>query len=290
MLVKRTLGTSTLFPLGFIFLVMALLCGEALGQSKAEDAPWVTVWAGALPIILAAPHGGRRAILGVPVRRGIGVPRFRTSRDKNTDELAEKVARKLEQSLGARPFLIIARFERRFVDANRASENAYEAEAARPYYKIYHRALEHACAQIRQRWGRGLLLDIHGQAAEAETIFRGTDNGKSVAALEGRFGRSALVGAKSIFAQLERRGYKIAPATTSTEAEQRYTGGYTTRTYGSHRGTGVDAIQLEIGARLRAQSNLERTAADLAESVKVFAVEYLPLGVLPDAAAAASPP
>lgn len=269
---------------------MALLYGEALGQHKSKDDAWITIWAGTLPIILAAPHGGRKAIDGVPVRRGIGVARFRTGRDKNTDELAEKVAGKLEQSLGRKPFLIIAHFERKYVDANRASENAYEAEAARPYYNRYHHALEHACVQVKRQWGRGLLLDIHGQAAEAETIFRGTDNGRSVAALEGRFGRTALVGTKSIFAQLERKGYKVAPATASTEREQRYTGGYTTRTYGSHRGTGIDAIQLEIGAGLRSQANLERTAADLAEAIKVFAAEYLPLEVLPGASAAGALP
>jgi hypothetical protein len=34
---------------------------------------------------------------------------------------------------------------------------------------------------------------------------------------------------------------------------------------------------LEIGTKLRARANLERTAADLAEAIAVFAQEYLPL-------------
>jgi hypothetical protein len=54
-------------------------------------------------------------------------------------------------------------------------------------------------------------------------------------------------------------------------------GGYIVQTYGSHRGRGIDAIQLEIGTKLRARANLERTATDLAEAIAVFAQEYLPL-------------
>jgi hypothetical protein len=54
-------------------------------------------------------------------------------------------------------------------------------------------------------------------------------------------------------------------------------GGYIVQTYGSHRGRRIDAIQLEIGTKLRARANLERTATDLAEAIVVFAQEYLPI-------------
>jgi N-formylglutamate amidohydrolase len=75
-------------------------------------------------------------------------------------------------------------------------------------------------------------------------------------------------------AQLAVKGYRIAPP---DDHEHRYVGGYTTQTYGSHRGTEIDAIQLEFGANLRKQANLERTANDLAQAIEVFAKEYLPL-------------
>ena len=70
------------------------------------------------------------------------------------------------------------------------------------------------------------------------------------------------------------KGYRIAPP---DDHEGRYVGGYTTQTYGSHRGTEIDAIQLEFGANLRKQANLERTVNDLAQAIEVFAKEYLPL-------------
>jgi hypothetical protein len=100
----------------------------------------------------------------------------------------------------------------------------------------------------------------------------------------------AVTGPKSIFGQLERMGYKILPPTQESPKEDRYTGGYTVQTYGSHHQTGIDAIQLEFGSKLRARANLERTAGDLAEAIAVFAQEYLPLGKISPPLEAVSQP
>lgn len=276
--------TSVLFV--FIILLSSLLWAqEQKGLQK-----FFTLWAGMLPIILSAPHGGRQPIPGVLARRGIGIAQFTTERDSNTDELAQQIAAQLVKRLGSKPFLIVAEFERKYVDANRPSKDAYESAAAKIYYDAYHRALQSACEQVRRDWGRGLLLDIHGQGAETETIFRGTDNGKSVTVLERRFGREALTGERSILGQLKLRGYKIAPSLGENDEERRYIGGYTTRTYGSHKETGIDAIQLEFGTSLRARANLGRMATDVAEAIFVFAQAYLPIGGLSSGAAANSPP
>jgi N-formylglutamate amidohydrolase len=227
-----------------------------------------------LPIVMAAPHGGRESIPGVAPRRGVGVPQFTAQRDNNTAELAEKSAVRLAARLGAKPFLVIARFERKQVDANRPAAAAYEAAEAKPFYDAYHAALAAAVAEVRRRWGAGLLLDIHGQGMERDTIFRGTDNGSSVVAL-GRKHRASVTGATSILGQMAARGYRVEPA--GEHRERRYAGGYTTRTYGSHRDGGIDAIQLEFGTNLRAKANLERTADDLAGAIEVFARSHLPM-------------
>src|SRR5712692_8012831 len=171
-----------------LLLSITFLAAPLWAQKQVEAQKFLTLWAGMLPIILSAPHGGRQPIPGVLARRGVGVAQFTTERDSNTDELAQKIAAQLLQKLGSRPFLIVALFERKYVDANRPSGEAYESAAAKAYYDAYHQALERACEQVRGEWGRGLLLDLHGQGAEVETIFRGTDNGKSVTELERRFG------------------------------------------------------------------------------------------------------
>lgn len=254
---------------------LALLAPSPISaQADHDPSRWLTLWAGMLPVIIAAPHGGRTPLPGIPPRRGIGVAQFTSERDSNTAELAELVAGKLSEELKARPFLVVAHFERKFIDVNRAEAEAFESPEARSYYEAYHRALRDAAARVKEVWGGGLLLDIHGQGAESDTIFRGTHNGRSVAALRRRFGAAALAGPKSILGQLAALGYRVAPA---DDHETRYTGGYTTQTYGSHRGTAIDAIQLELGANLRRQANLERTASDLARAIEIFAREYLPL-------------
>jgi N-formylglutamate amidohydrolase len=255
------------------------LQADALAQSGIQAERLLTLVTGNLPIVLLAPHGGREAIPGIGIRQGNGVPQFKTGRDNNTAELAEAIAVKLGEISGAKPFLVIARFDRKYIDANRPATGAYEAAEARPYYTAFHSAIDKACKQIRKVWGRGLLLDIHGQAAEANVIFRGTRHGKSVADLMQRFGQQALTGPHSIFGQLALRGYKILPDASANDPESRYSGGHTAQTYGSHRATRIDAIQLEFGTRLRARDNVNRTAADIAAAISIFAQEYLPINL-----------
>jgi N-formylglutamate amidohydrolase len=262
-----------------LFFFSFAICGWALeshGQNQLTPHKLLTVWAGALPIILSAPHGGRQPIPGVAARHGVGVAQFATGRDNNTDELAQRIAAKLEERLSEKPFLIVAQFERKYLDVNRPRRDAYESAAAQPYYDVYHRALKHACEQVSRAGDRALLLDIHGQS-EGDTVYRGTNNGKTISSLIRRFGTEAITGPKSIFGQLERMGYKIVPPIKESHKETRYAGGYIVQTYGSHREAGIDAIQLEFGTALRARANLDRTAIDLAHAIAVFARDFLPL-------------
>lgn len=273
-----------------IFLAVAL-CAWSLdcqAQGQGEPRRLLTVWAGTLPIILSAPHGGRQAIPGVAARTGVGVAQFTTERDANTDELTERVAAKLEAKLSAKPFLVVAQFHRKYVDANRPIQGAFESAEAKPHYDAYHRVLREARDRVRREWGGGLLLDIHGQGAQSETIYRGTNNGKTVMSLTRRFGAEAVAGPKSILGWLARLGYQILPH--QPHREDRYTGGYIVNTYGSHHGIGVDAIQLEIGSTLRARANLERMASDLADAIAVFAQEFLPAIKTSTGTQAISPP
>ena len=133
-----------------LLIAIAFLNASLWAQEKRNAESLLTVRVGMLPIILSAPHGGRAPIPDIAARRGIGVPQFTTERDSNTDELAEKIAMKMEEKLGARPFLVIARFGRKYADANRAEDRAYESAEARPYYLAYHRALAQACDQVRR--------------------------------------------------------------------------------------------------------------------------------------------
>ena len=119
--------------------------------------PLVIIEAGDLPIILSAPHGGRRPVPGVVPRKGEDVPQFVARSDSWTDELTEKLADEIEKNTGKRPYVVIAKFHRKFIDANRPPERAYESKAAKETYDTYHKALADARAKVIARWGTGIL-------------------------------------------------------------------------------------------------------------------------------------
>ncbi len=258
-----------LFSLTILFLTLAH--GRA-----AEPDRLVTIKAGGLPIILAAPHGGRTPIPDCPPRKGDGVDQFLTARDDNTAELAELLAAELQKRLKTSPYLVIARFERKYVDVNRDEKSAFESEKAKPYYRTYHAVLTEFTRDVQRKWKHGLLLDIHGQTGRPDALVRGTNDGQTVELLLKRHGPAALNGPKSIFGLVAGAGYKIFPPNDSDEREdKRYNGGYTVRTYGSHQGNGIDAIQLEFGTDLRQTSKLPSVAAVVGEAIDRFCQEFL---------------
>lgn len=258
---------------------MPWLAALALLAPPADLDKYLLVRPGTLPVVLSAPHGGRLPLPGVPDRKGEGVEQFVTVRDVNTDQLAERFAAAVERKLGGRPYLVVARFTRRHVDANRPPEGAYESDRARPYYDAYHDVLRSHCEAVRKGWGRGLVIDIHGQGAKADTIFRGTAKQTSVALLKERFGWKAVAGPDSLLGALAAKGHTVFPppdGPADAAENPRFGGGYITRTYGAAGRFGLDAIQLEFGGDYTRAAKLGATADDLAEALARFAKAYLP--------------
>jgi glutamine amidotransferase-like uncharacterized protein/N-formylglutamate amidohydrolase len=252
--------------------VTALGLNHARAQSTQD---LVSITRGELPIILTAPHGGREAITGVEEREGEGVKGFSARIDSFTSQLAGNLADSIEEKLGKRPYLVVARFHRKYLDANRPERLAYESEAAKAAYDTYHHAITDARLEIIQRWGHGILLDLHGQGAEPQVIFRGTQNGKTTEHLLKRFGRKAVAGQASLFGRLAEQGFRVYPAVDSTDGEHdRYDGGFTVVTYGSGGGGAFDAIQLELGRGLRIPDVNAVTADKIANAVVAFTKDY----------------
>ncbi len=262
--------------LAFVFPAFVALSPAAPDAPKPED--FVTVQKGTLPIIISAPHGGRKKVPNVPERVGTGLTNFQTVRDENTAELVEKLVAEIEKLLGAKPWVVIARFERKYLDVNRSREQGYESDKAKPYYDAYHDPLAVACKAVKEKHGRGILLDIHGQAAFTGAICRGTQNLKTVKLLKDRDGMAAIRGKNSVLGRLEKLGYKVLPpgdAEETAKEESKFTGGYIVTNYGSHTAFAIDAIQLELGTDLRAKDKYATTAKDLADAVRVFHDAYL---------------
>src|SRR3569833_293030 len=132
---RRWLMSSLAVTAGFVALEGAsVVLAAAEGESSL-----VTVQQGELPIVISAPHGGREAVDGVEPRTPSESAGVITVREDNTAELAEKLAEELERRLQKKPYLIIARFERKYIDANRPAESAYDNDAAKPHYDAFHK-------------------------------------------------------------------------------------------------------------------------------------------------------
>lgn len=247
----------------------------------------VSAQRGTLPIVIAAPHGGGAPIPGVERRTGPQDEKaradFATEQDVRTAELAWIVAQRLTTELGAKPYVVVAQFHRRYADANRSAEDGTECEAARREHAAYHRALRTCVDEVRARFGSALLVDLHGQSKEPDAIVRGTRNGRSVKLLVARAGVPAITSNDGLFGFLESRGVRVLPANLAQPGElvkeTLFAGGHTLALYGSDTELGIDAVQIEVGSTLREPDALWQTGDTLADAIAQFARAQL--GVAP---------
>jgi N-formylglutamate amidohydrolase len=246
--------------------ILAFVFSLAPCVSLAYDASSMVVSSsGTLPLILTVPHDGDELLGSVPARQ-----KGTVLRDAGTRALAERTAAAVEKRTGKRPYLVIARFSRKYLDANRTERDAMESVDALPAYRAYHDQIAAYIADVKSKFpGGAVLVDVHGQSDDPDTIFRGTRSGLTAKALLQRSGRACLQGDKSITGVLAAKGYAVNPPADaeSLREDPRFMGGYTVFNYGSQHARGVDAIQLEFGKNHRAN---ERLPEDLAEALVVF--------------------
>jgi N-formylglutamate amidohydrolase len=208
---------------------------------------------GTLPVVLACPHDGDAA-LPVPERTGGGLPprcHFTKSRDFQATAITTGVAQRLLDLRGEAPYVVFAEFHRKYVDVNRPADCAYEVAAARPYYEEYHRTLRDFVGEVRaESGGRGLLFDIHGTACIASDpadLYLATTAGCSVARPLRIDDLSRLLAAA---------GYVVSPNPPMLG------GHHTLETYARSHAQGIDAIQIEIVAALRASTAMRGVLID----------------------------
>ncbi len=233
------------------------------GQRYAGRNDYSEYFAGDLPVILSAPHGGNLHPSEIPDRTygSIGA-------DRNTHELTLALAQAIRQRTGGHPHVIINRLHRVKHDANREIvEAAQGSPFADQAWSEYHDFIDIAKATVTSDVGMGLLLDIHGHAHPVARIELGyllssADLNGTEASLDALVAESSVRDLASRvgipFSQLIRgpdafgtllagEGYRSVPsiADLGPGAEPYFTGGYITRRHGSHGGGSVSAIQLE---------------------------------------------
>jgi N-formylglutamate amidohydrolase len=232
---------------------------------------------GTLPVLLACPHDGDQIPAGVPERTEVrsppDCPTFETDHDLCTRKVTTGLAQRLLDLTGEAPSVVIAEFEREYIDANRSPDCAFEPVQptdAQQFYDEYHNTVRQFIDDIRaENGGLGLLFDIHGTEGIEETpaaLYLGTVNRLTVKRLV-EADPHAMQRRRSLRGFLETAGYSVV-----AEAPK-LIGGYTVRTYGSHNPEGLDAIQIEILRKLReCPSERETLIENLAQAIARLAV------------------
>lgn len=233
----------------------------------------VEVVEGDLPIVITAPHGGTLAISGSDPRKDTSLPMFVTVLDTRTDALARATAKEVEATLKKKPWVVIAKFSRKYADANRPAKYGTESDSARAVYEEYHAAVRKAVDSVRTKFGKGIMVDIHGQGADKDVVFRGTQNLKTLTGASDE----SIYGPKSFLWILEKSGVKVVPDIEHVREKEnpKFDGGFTVQTYGLGHENGIYAVQLEFGGTYRTEKAIPNTAKKLAEALKSHSNSFL---------------
>jgi len=260
-----------------ILLCILFISPRAIGQASASE--FVFSAKGNIPLLITAPHAGppKNAIPGVPIRTGKGIKKgFEMKWDARTGQIVTQLLEELKSVYGIEPYTVIARFNRKYIDANRAPNRAYESQIAEKYYGEYHGSILSHISEINEKWKGGLLIDLHGQSKKPASIWIGTRKGQTIRPLLKRYTWSCIYDQKTgLLGILKQKGYPIFPDIPGT-SEKPYNGGYTTYSYGHKYDNNMDALQLEIGKNYRLNDKArEKLIVDLAYAIFIFYKAYL---------------
>lgn len=142
-----------------------------------------------MPLVITCPHDGRAEPPGVPERPDDQAGCLtKKQADLSTRTIALGLSSAVQALMGLEPSMVVARFHRRYIDANRPEKCAFVAREARPLYREYHNRITAAIrSTVKQFPRRGILVDIHGAADLSEEpdthVLLGTDGGESIARL-----------------------------------------------------------------------------------------------------------
>ncbi|CAM9243029.1 unnamed protein product [Chrysoparadoxa australica] len=222
-----------------------------------------------LPVVLTAPHGGNAEFGHQSTRflpRPDDMPGVRTLADVGTAQLLEEIDGKLQQLTGKSPYMVVARFHRMYIDANRDVDVPAEyatcpgCTEARETHLRYHYSIDRCVRSIKAccREQRVLLIDIHGQASHPSSVLIGTRDGSTadVPYLH-REGEGFLWHLRQLY------GGVIKPGVGEEEVSG-YKGGHTVH---RHAGRGIDAVQLEFGSSLRASQARAEVGEKVAKAI-----------------------
>ncbi len=216
---------------------------------------------GSIPLIISVPHGGILECENIP-QRSTGVFGIDKGTIEFSKEFIELISLKFKNEFSELkiPSYIISKVRRSKVDLNRNESEAYNQNSslARKIYRFYHRKIQELVNYNISKFGRSLLLDIHGFEKDNRPpgfrdveIILGTNNLESLFSISiPKRDWNKNIRGKIIekFLELE---IPIAPG-HPRRREYVLSGGYITKQYGaSQYSSSSKTIQFEFSDRIR---------------------------------------
>ena len=292
------------FFLVLIYIVLFLSCesdssdlnqNDDLVESEILWDDYTIFKTGNIPLLIIAPHGGDLKPQWLDDRN---CENSKIVQDRYTLEIALQIEQELN-TLGFQPFLVLSKMHRIKIDLNRSLETALcKDKSAMPLWMVFHNQIDIFQNEISSSYGRGLIIDLHGQSHPEERIELGyLLNGSMLRDLEQNATdysnqvsiknlisnhpnqtsfQQLLVGENSLGTLLSEQDFAAVPSQSDQaplESQLFFSGGHNTINYGSRDSGTIDAIQVELNrVGLRAESDDRQRFANVFSNV---IIDYL---------------
>lgn len=164
------------FFLVLIYIVLFLSCesdssdlnqNDDLVESEILWDDYTIFKTGNIPLLIIAPHGGDLKPQWLDDRN---CENSKIVQDRYTLEIALQIEQELN-TLGFQPFLVLSKMHRIKIDLNRSLETALcKDKSAMPLWMVFHNQIDIFQNEISSSYGRGLIIDLHGQSHPEERI------------------------------------------------------------------------------------------------------------------------
>ena len=281
------------------------------GQSYTGRNQYTEYFAGEIPVILSAPHGGSYTPGEIPDRT-YGV----MGSDTNTRDLALRIKDAIKAETGFYPHIILSNLHRSKLDPNReileAAQGDPESERAWWEFQTF---IDEAVETVEEAHGEGFYIDLHGHGhaiprlelgymlsaadlnrtdlALNNQIYANKSSFRALASKPGVDFAELIRGPLSFGTFLEAEGYPAVPSQSQPDPadDPFFSGGYNTGRHGSRDGGSVSGVQIECnftGVR-DTPATRQAFAEALARVLAPLFAAHFDIGVTPAPAARGGP-
>lgn len=252
------------------------LMSQAPTKSTMGTKGYVEYLEGNMPLVISIPHDGMLKPEDIPDRT---CKRCSKNQDIHTEIIGMAIREHIYELTSKYPYIIISRLHRSKLDPNRSiAEAASEHKQAEIAYAEFHGFIDSAIAEVEQKYGKGLYIDLHGHRHPIERVelgylvtgdelrypddFLNDDSFYEYSSIRNLISSNPksysytdlLRGPESFGSMLEERGYTAVPSLNTPfpkDGEPFFSGGFNTETHSAVSGGTVDGIQVEVDLALR---------------------------------------